>query len=344
MEIGDEGGAHGCILAAGADRRPFYRVAMASEREPPRSRAPLPRLLGAGARGVRAVAGATGLDEAAERSAEEAIVAVVESPAFERALVRALESDATTEALNRALASPAVEDALIRVLDSSLVDHVWDHLLASDEVQRLVERIAEAPEVRAAIAQQGVGLLDDLGRQVRRIAGRFDAALERVVRGLLRRPQRSEPTRNVGLVTRGLAFALDGALLNGVFLAVAGVLTALFGGNGVSGTGFVFGVGAWIVAGSAYLLVFWSLAGQTPGMRALSIRIETDGDRRLGLRRARRRLGGLVLAVVPAGLGLFGIVTRDDRRGWHDRRAGTEVVRVDPPAAPYSDRPALLSE
>ena len=55
------------------------------------------------------------------------------------------------------------------MLDSELVDHVWDRLLASDEAQKLIERIAEAPELRAAIAAQGVGLLRDIGRQVRRL-------------------------------------------------------------------------------------------------------------------------------------------------------------------------------
>ena len=53
------------------------------------------------------------------------------------------------------------------MLDSELVDHVWDRLLASDEAQKLIERIAEAPELRAAIASQGVGLLRDIGRQIR---------------------------------------------------------------------------------------------------------------------------------------------------------------------------------
>lgn len=319
------------------DRPRAYLVAMAAERDPPRSRAPLPRLLGVGARGVRAVASATGLDEAAERSAEDAIVAFFESPAFERALVRALKSEAAAEALDRALASPAVERAVIKALDSTLVDRAWEHVLASDEAQKLVERIAEAPEVRAAIAQQGVGLLDDLGRQVREIAGRFDAVLERVIRAVLRRPQRAAETRNVGLVTRGLAFVIDGAILNGIFLATAGVLSALFGGDGVSGTGLAFGIGAWITVGSVYLLTFWSLAGQTPGMRALSIRIEAAGDPRLGLRCSWRRLTGLALSALLAGAGVIGVATRDDRRGWHDRRSGTEVVRVDR-VAPYSVR------
>ena len=69
-------------------------------------------------------------------------------------------------------------------------------------------------------------------------------------------------------------------------------------------------------------------------MRFLSIRIEHQGSPRLGPRVARRRLVGLVLAVIPFGLGFLGIVTRDDQRGFQDRLADTDVVRVDPAAAP----------
>jgi len=304
--------------------------------ERPERRAQLPaRLLGIGARGAERVASAAGIDEAVERTTEEALVRALESPAFERAIIRVLESEAAQRALERTLASPAVEQAAVKVLDSQLVDHVWDRLLASDEAQKLVERIAEAPEVRAAIAQQGVGLLDDIGRQIRDIAGRLDDALERTIRRLIGRP-RAEPTKNVGAVTRLLAFGLDAALLNGAFLLAAAVLSALFGSDGISGTGWAFGAFSWIVFGSLYMLVFWSLAGQTPGMRVLSIRIEADGSPRLGRRRARRRLVGFILAALPFGLGFIGIITRDDNRGYHDRHAGTEVVRVDPAPAPFS--------
>ncbi len=149
------------------------------------------------------MAAATGIDEAVERTTEEAIVRALESPAVERAIVRVLESEAAQEALERTLSSPAVERAAVKVLDSELVDDVWDHLLASDEAQRLVERIAEAPEVRAAIAAQGVGLIGDLGRQVRRITERLDAGLERLIRRLLRKPQRAEPAEHVGLANAG---------------------------------------------------------------------------------------------------------------------------------------------
>lgn len=318
-----------------------------AEADTPRRRPALPaRLLGLGARSAERVAAATGIDDAVESATEEAIVRALESPAVERAIVRVLESEAAQDAFERTLTSPAVERAALKALDSELVDRVWDRLLASEEAQKLVERIAAAPELRAAIASQGVGLLDDIGRQIREIAGRLDDGLERLVRRFVGGP-RAEPTRNVGLVTRGLAALFDAVILNGIFLGAAAllgvVLSAVFDYDGVSSTGIVFGAAAWIVVGSIYALTFWSLAGQTPGMRILSIRIEADGSRRLGLRRARRRLGGVFLALLPLGLGFLGVITRDDRRGFHDRRAGTVVVRVDPVAAPWS-RPSPSPE
>jgi uncharacterized RDD family membrane protein YckC len=316
--------------------------------DPPPRRRPLPaRLLGIGARAGERVASAAGIDDAVESATEEAIVRALESPAVERAIIRVLESDAAQEALERTLSSPAVERAAVKVLDSELVDVVWDRLLASDEAQKLVERIAAAPEVRAAIASQGVGLLDDIGRQIREIAGRFDDGLERLLRRIIGKP-RTEPTRDVGLVTRALAALFDAVILNGIFLGAAAllgiVISALFNSDGVSAAGIALGAGSWIVLGSIYALTFWSLAGQTPGMRILSIRIEKDGSRRLGLRVARRRLGGIFLSFLGLGIPFLGVITRDDRRPYHDRRAGTVVVRVDPIAAPWSRTPETAEE
>jgi uncharacterized RDD family membrane protein YckC len=305
---------------------------------PEGERTPLPgRLLGVGARAAGAAATATGLDQVAERTTEEAIVRALESPAVSRAILRVLESDEAQEAVGRALASPAVERAAIQVLDSELVDRVWERLLASDEIQKTIERIAEAPEIRSAIAAQGVGLITDVGRQIARVTARLDELVEGFVRRVLRRP-RAEPATAVGIVTRVLAAVIDAAIINAGFLAGAAVVSALFGGNGVSTLGFAFGAGAWIVVIYLYAMTFWSLAGQTPGMRFLGIRIEHDGSPRLGERRARRRLFGALLALIPLGLGFLGLVTRDDRRGWHDRRADTDVVRA-AAAAPWLPEP-----
>jgi uncharacterized RDD family membrane protein YckC len=301
------------------------------------------RLLGTGARGARRVAEATGIDDAVELVTEETIVRTVESEAFEHALERVLAGPVVEEAVERALQSPAVERALTDALDSQMVDRVWERLLASDEAQKLVERIAEAPEVRAAVAAQSVGLIGDLGRGARRVARRLDDGFESVVRRLFFRPRRVDPTDRAGAVTRLLAFAVDAAILNAGFLAVSAlvalVVSALFGSSDEADASvIVIGSGLWLTAGSAYLLFFWSLAGQTPGMRFIGIRLDSGGERRIGLRCALRRLFGLALAVIPLGLGLVGVLG-DRRQGWQDRIAGTEVLYagIAPPAAPWSE-------
>lgn len=289
------------------------------------------RVLGTGARGVRRVAELTGVDRAIEAGAEEAIVRAAESPAVERAFARILQGPAVEEAVARAVQSPAVERAILEALDSEMVDRVWGRLLDSDEAQRLVERIAEAPEVRAAIAAQGVGLLGDLGRQLSRATRGFDDVVERVVRAVLRQPARTERTQSVGLATRAVALAVDAGILNAGFLLVSAIvaflISALSGGTDqVSAEAIVAGGAAWLVAGSVYLLTFWSSVGQTPGMRFVRIHLEADGEPRIGRRPAVRRLYGAALCVLTLGLGFLGVLFSERRRGLHDRIAGTDVV------------------
>jgi uncharacterized RDD family membrane protein YckC len=145
----------------------------------------------------------------------------------------------------------------------------------------------------------------------------------------------------VGLVTRALAAAIDGGILNAAYIAVSAIagvtISDVVGDGGLSVTSGIVAAALWATASVIYLYSFWGLAGQTPGMRFLGIQIEFDGDPHLGRRRARRRIVGLVLALLPLGLGVLRVLVSDDRRGWHDLIAGTEVVRVDPEPAPWSD-------
>jgi uncharacterized RDD family membrane protein YckC len=306
---------------------------------------PLPlsvRLLGTGVRGARQVTRAVGIDRAVEVAAEEAMVAAVESEAVERALARVLQGPAVENAVHGALDSDRVKQALIDALDSEMVDEVWRRLLASDEAQRLVERIAEAPELRAAISAQSVGLIEDLGHTIGSATRRADSAVERVARRALRRPRRAEPSARAGAVTRALAFALDGVVVNLGFsgmAALAALIASAFTGNGhgVSGWVLAFGTAAWAALGAVYLVAFWSLAGQTPGMRFFGIRLGEDGER-LPLGVSLKRLAGMVLAAIPLGLGFLGVLTDDRRRGWQDRLAGVDVLyeRVERTPAPWS--------
>lgn len=300
------------------------------------------RLLGRGAGAAGRVARAAGV----ESVAEEAIVRAIESQATERALARVLQGPVVEDAVEQAMRSPAVERALNDAIDSEMIDRVWERLLASDEAQKLVERIAEAPEVRSAITAQGVGLIDDVRREAARATHRLDGVFERFVRRIFFRRRREGTTDRAGAVSRTVALAIDAAILNAAFLALSGVITLVaslaFGAGGnASAPAIVIGAGAWAVVSSLYLIAFWALVGQTPGMRFVRIQLDSPLGRRIGLRMAVRRLIGLVLSIIPLGLGLLGVVFSDQRRGWQDRFGGTVVVYAEtaPEPAPWSEDP-----
>jgi uncharacterized RDD family membrane protein YckC len=305
------------------------------------------RLLGVGVQGARAVGKATGFDRAVEVAAEEAIVAAVESEAVERAMARVLRGPVVEEAVEGALESDAVKRALLEAMDSELVDEVWRRLLASDQAQQLVERIAEAPEVRAAISAQGAGLLEDIGRTIGRLARRLDDSFERIVRRVFFRRRRTVASDHAGAISRALAFVIDGVFVNLSFTALVAVATlidnAFGGGGGASSYAIAIGSTAWLAIGAVYLVAFWSLAGQTPGMRFVGIRL---GIERLPLRRSLRRLVGLGLSVITFGIGFLGVVFGVQRRAWEDRFSGTDVIYDDrrPEPAPWSRPPAAEPE
>ena len=298
------------------------------------------RLLDGGARGARRVAGATGLDRAVESVAEEAIVRAIESPAVERALERVMQGPVVEEAVGAALNSPAVERSVMEALDSEMVERIWARLLAGDETQKLVERIAEAPELRAAIAAQSVGVFEDLAQQARDVARRLDGAVERPARFLARRGPRAEPPAQAGFVTRLMALVVDAGILNAFFL-IASALVALAASFVFpnDSTGIAIGAGLWGVAATLYLLVFWAGTGQTPGMRLMGIRLLARGSPDVGAGRALRRLLGVGLCVLTLGIGFLPILFTRRRRGLQDLVARTEVIYAPstPRVAPWAD-------
>jgi uncharacterized RDD family membrane protein YckC len=297
-----------------------------------RSRSPAARMLGAGARGAERIAEATGVDKAIEDATEEAIVRALRSPAVERAIVRVLvEENAIGRAVEQALTDDEVVEAVTRALDSEVADRVWEEILASPKAQMLVERVAEAPEVRAAIAQQGVGLITDVGRRLTVLTEAVDDAAEEVAHRLFRRPGHEAETNQVGLVTRALAAVVDLALLGALFSITSGVLASIIPAISGDGDGLsIWGVLTWgvvgFVVGGAIFVAFWALIGQTPGMRFLSIHLDADGSQEIGLKRALRRIVAVPLSLLPLGLGFFAILLSPQRRGWHDRIADTTVL------------------
>jgi uncharacterized RDD family membrane protein YckC len=293
---------------------------------------PVSRLLKAGAKGAERVARATGVDRALDEAVEEAIVRALNSEVIDRAIERAVALRAPTVELN----AEEIAQLVKRGLDSEAGERIWAEVLASEQTQMLVERIAGAPEIRAAIAAQSAGLITDIGVRLTRLTEALDDTMERVVRP---RGEADSETDQAGLATRLVAAGIDLGLLFAVYSLASGVLASIisvtFGQQLSLAAAIVLGVLGFLAAGAAFS-AFWALVGQTPGMRFLSIRLTYHGSRDITLGVAARRFLAVILSVIPFGLGFLAVLRDPSRRAWHDRMTGTEVVYDAVQRAPFA--------
>jgi uncharacterized RDD family membrane protein YckC len=287
---------------------------------PDGTRPPGARVLAAGAKGAERVARATGVDRLLNEAAEEAIVRALESPAVIRAIERVLESDALAAEMD----SDEARQIVKRALESETADAVWSEVLESQQVQMLIERIARAPELRAAIAAQGAGLITDVGVRLTMRSERLDDAVERIVR-----PRDADSEFNqAGLATRAMAGLIDLALLFAAYSLLSGVFATLISdvfGKPLSLVSAIVLAAIGVIVAGAIFAAFWALAGQTPGMRFLAIRVSHHGSHDLTFGRAVWRVFAVILSLIPLGLGYLAILRDPHRRAWADRLSGTEV-------------------
>jgi uncharacterized RDD family membrane protein YckC len=150
---------------------------------------------------------------------------------------------------------------------------------------------------------------------------------------------RSPPARYGGIATRTVAFALDLMLAHAIVVVGAGVLgllTSLLGDLGPDRLVDSLAGAAWALTVGLYFVSFWTVTGQTPGMRLFQLRVVRRDGAPPGLGRAVVRFLGLVLAIAALFVGLVPILFDARRRGAHDFLAGTFVA--------YDDRIRLLAE
>ncbi len=143
--------------------------------------------------------------------------------------------------------------------------------------------------------------------------------------------------RPASLWRRSLAAQIDGGVVFAVCLVgvIAVVLTvqsaADLGGTPEQGVVFIAVIAslvAWVVLSAAYHIAFVGAWSQTPGQRAMGIRLITMGGGPMGYGRAALRWIGIVIADLTFGLGYLPILLTRTRRGLHDFLAGSQVVET----------------
>ena len=104
---------------------------------------------------------------------------------------------------------------------------------------------------------------------------------------------------------------------------------------------FIIGIICWIISLfgfygnilryiilAAYLIGFWSTAGQTPGKAALGIKIVRLDGTKIGFGNALLRFVGYIVSSVIFLIGFLMIGWHGKKRGLHDLIAATVVINV----------------
>ncbi len=105
-------------------------------------------------------------------------------------------------------------------------------------------------------------------------------------------------------------------------LAIDAVLVAVIT-RLIPGTGDI-----WLVSLAAYGAIMWKLKGTTVGGIICNLRIVRVDGREVDWPTAIVRALGCFLSLIAVGLGFIWIAIDPERQGWHDKIAGTLVVRT----------------
>ena len=149
------------------------------------------------------------------------------------------------------------------------------------------------------------------------------------------RPKRAPPPSGeaAGFGVRAIAAIIDGMIVGIPILILRLVINLLAfsadGGGALSTLALLIMIVGGPALSFVYHVFFWGQQGATPGKSLMGLSVETeDGESPIGLSTAALRFVGYIVSGITLGAGFFLIALSDDRRGLHDRIAGTRVVRT----------------
>jgi uncharacterized RDD family membrane protein YckC len=123
--------------------------------------------------------------------------------------------------------------------------------------------------------------------------------------------------------SRVMAAVVDGSLILAGFVAIGFLAAHSFPHPPAGKTADVLGVAALVIIGLLYYAMFFALPASTPGMMYAGIGLCTFNDQSPTRAQLRRRLGAMLLSLLPVGLGVVWVLFDEDHLSWHDRFSQT---------------------
>jgi uncharacterized RDD family membrane protein YckC len=272
-----------------------------------------------------------------ERGTRAAFENALAGPLPERVARSLVDHEIVERVAGEIVETADVDRIVADVLEHDVTDRVVQQVLQSPEMQRALEHALSSPQVRSALANQTTGLADELADGLRRRAYALDDSIERRVG---RRPEANLAERApfAGVVSRGFALIVDLLVTHLAYLvgsALVALVASLVGTLRPAWLVAALAASGWFLLVGSYFVLFWTVVGQTPGMRLMRLRVERDTGEALSFGRSILRFVGLLLAIVPLFAGFLPALFDRRRRALQDMIAGTVVV-YDKPGASHS--------
>ncbi len=131
----------------------------------------------------------------------------------------------------------------------------------------------------------------------------------------------SEVVSAPGAPKAGFWVRVGAYIVDGILLAIIGAILRGIFGNGAGG-------GLSLLVGLVYFVYFWTNGGQTIGFKATHLRVVKTTGADLTVSDAVIRYVGLVIAFAVVFIGVLWVIWDANKQGWHDKMAGTYVIRV----------------
>ncbi|RDE25006.1 RDD family protein [Motiliproteus coralliicola] len=133
---------------------------------------------------------------------------------------------------------------------------------------------------------------------------------------------------NASLIKRLGAMLYDSLLLAALWMVVGAVGVALNNGEAVKGP--VFNSALFLVT-FLFFMIFWTRSGQTLGMLAWRIRIQTPEGQAISGLQALIRFFSAGLSLLCLGAGYWWMLFDKQGLTWHDRYSESRVVQLPKP-------------
>ena len=133
-----------------------------------------------------------------------------------------------------------------------------------------------------------------------------------------------------GFWVRFLAIVLDAivlAIVSAALIPLTGSQMFTTTTNGVVTVNYASNAWSTLI-GLVYFIGLWSWRGQTLGMMPFNMQVVGVADgKKIDVLRGLLRYVGFIISVIPLFLGLIWAAFDARKQGWHDKIAGTVVIR-----------------